>query len=106
VTVPGHDAGVLAIVPSATLLGLDGRFIRVEVDVAPPSPEREWDVFLTNASADKATASELAADVSCSEGWIWYRIPDSQGTSHASQPRSPSTKKRRMRRMRHTRQEE
>ncbi len=46
-TVPGHDAGVLAIVPSATLLGLDGRFIRVEVDVAPPSPEREWDVFLT-----------------------------------------------------------
>jgi len=50
VTVPGHDAGVLAIVPSATLLGLDGRFIRVEVDVAPPSPEREWDVFLTNVS--------------------------------------------------------
>jgi len=55
--------GLLAIVPSATLLGLDGRFIRVEVDVAPPSPEREWDVFLTNASADKATASELAAEL-------------------------------------------
>ena len=30
--------GVLAVVPSATLLGLDGRFIRVEVDVAPGLP--------------------------------------------------------------------
>jgi magnesium chelatase family protein len=29
---------VLAIVPSATLLGLDGRYIRVEVDVAPGLP--------------------------------------------------------------------
>jgi len=29
---------VLAIVPSATLHGLDGRFIRVEVDVAPGLP--------------------------------------------------------------------
>ena len=29
---------MLAIVPSATLLGLDGRFIRVEVDVAPGLP--------------------------------------------------------------------
>jgi len=29
---------VLAIVPSATLLGLEGRFIRVEVDVAPGLP--------------------------------------------------------------------
>jgi len=91
VTVPGHDAGVLAIVPSATLLGLDGRFIRVEVDVAPPSPEREWDVFLTNASADKATASELAADVSCSEGWIWYRIPDARKPNHARQPDTPDS---------------
>lgn len=33
-----HDGGVLAIVPSATLLGLEGRFIRVEVDVAPGLP--------------------------------------------------------------------
>ncbi len=37
-TGPGQDGGVLAIVPSATLLGLDGRFIRVEVDVAPGLP--------------------------------------------------------------------
>ena len=37
-TFPGHDAGVLAIVSSATLLGLDGRAIRVEVDVAPGLP--------------------------------------------------------------------
>jgi magnesium chelatase family protein len=29
---------VLAVVPSATLVGLDGRFIRVEVDVAPGLP--------------------------------------------------------------------
>ena len=29
---------MLAIVPSATLHGLDGRFIRVEVDVAPGLP--------------------------------------------------------------------
>jgi magnesium chelatase family protein len=29
---------VLAIIPSATLHGLDGRFIRVEVDVAPGLP--------------------------------------------------------------------
>jgi len=29
---------VLAIVPSATLHGLDGRVIRVEVDVAPGLP--------------------------------------------------------------------
>jgi magnesium chelatase family protein len=29
---------VLAVVPSATLLGLEGRFIRVEVDVAPGLP--------------------------------------------------------------------
>jgi magnesium chelatase family protein len=29
---------VLAIIPSATLFGLDGRFIRVEVDVAPGLP--------------------------------------------------------------------
>jgi len=29
---------VLAIVPSATLHGLDGRMIRVEVDVAPGLP--------------------------------------------------------------------
>jgi magnesium chelatase family protein len=38
VTGAGHDGGVLAIVPSATLLGLEGRFIRVEVDVAPGLP--------------------------------------------------------------------
>ena len=37
-TDPDHDVGVLAIVPSATLLGLDGRYIRVEVDVAPGLP--------------------------------------------------------------------
>ena len=29
---------MLAIVSSATLLGLDGRYIRVEVDVAPGLP--------------------------------------------------------------------
>jgi magnesium chelatase family protein len=34
----GQDGGVLAIVPSATLLGLEGRSIRVEVDVAPGLP--------------------------------------------------------------------
>ncbi len=33
-----QDGGVLAIVPSATLLGLEGRAIRVEVDVAPGLP--------------------------------------------------------------------
>ncbi len=33
-----HDDVVLAIVPSATLLGLEGRSIRVEVDVAPGLP--------------------------------------------------------------------
>jgi magnesium chelatase family protein len=38
VTGSAHDGGVLAIVPSATLLGLHGRFIRVEVDVAPGLP--------------------------------------------------------------------
>jgi len=64
--------GLLAIVPSATLLGLDGRFIRVEVDVAPPSPEREWDVFLTNASAYKATASELAAELRALDIRPWF----------------------------------
>jgi len=37
-TGPAHDGWVLAIVPSATLLGLEGRFIRVEVDVAPGLP--------------------------------------------------------------------
>jgi magnesium chelatase family protein len=33
-----QDGGVLAIIPSATLFGLEGRAIRVEVDVAPGLP--------------------------------------------------------------------
>jgi len=37
-TAPAEDGRVLAIVPSATLLGLEGRSIRVEVDVAPGLP--------------------------------------------------------------------
>lgn len=34
-----------------------------ELYVAPPSPEREWDVFVTYAHVDKAIANELAAEL-------------------------------------------
>src|SRR5688500_16164527 len=31
--------------------------------VAPPSPDREWDVFVSYSGEDRATASELAAEL-------------------------------------------
>lgn len=40
--------------------------------VAPPSPEREWDVFVSYAGEDKATASELAAELEALDISPWF----------------------------------
>ena len=40
--------------------------------VAPPSAEREWDVFVSYAGEDKATASELAAELEALDIRAWF----------------------------------
>lgn len=40
--------------------------------VAPPSPEREWDVFISYSGADKATAAELAAELEALDVRAWF----------------------------------
>ena len=40
--------------------------------VAPPSPEREWDVFVSYAGEDRATASELAAELEALDISPWF----------------------------------
>jgi hypothetical protein len=40
--------------------------------VAPPSAEREWDVFVSYAREDKATASELAAELTKLSVGAWF----------------------------------
>jgi hypothetical protein len=40
--------------------------------VAPPSPEREWDVFISYSGADKATAAELASELEVLGVSAWF----------------------------------
>ena len=40
--------------------------------VAPPSPEREWDVFVTYAGEDRGTAAELTAELEALGVRAWF----------------------------------
>jgi hypothetical protein len=40
--------------------------------VAPPSPDREWDVFISYAGENKATASEMAAELEALGIRAWF----------------------------------
>jgi hypothetical protein len=40
--------------------------------VAPPSPDREWDVFVSYSGEDRATAGELAAELEALDIKPWF----------------------------------
>jgi hypothetical protein len=69
-SVPQLPAAVTQRRRAVSTFGGDGGL--EDLYVAPPSAEREWDVFVSYAGEDKATAAELASELEALDVRPWF----------------------------------